>query len=144
MTDRGVSTTLSYVLTLGITAVLISGLVLAAGGIVESQQRSVAREELRVIGQQLGARLLAADRLARAGGTAVRVEYAAAGTAGGSDYRIEIRGGDPVRISLNATDVDAAVTVTVPLRTTAVDTSVRGGSVEIVLTGAGELEVRKA
>lgn len=144
MTDRGLSTAVSYVLTLGITALLISGLILAAGGAVESQRQAVAREELRVIGQQIASRMLAADRLTGAGGETVQVEYAAPSDVAGSDYRIEVREGDPATLYLNATDVDASVSVSVPVDTDLVETSVRGTHLEIALTDAGGLEVRAA
>jgi hypothetical protein len=143
MTDRGLSTVVSYVLTLGITTMLVGGLLLGAGNAVEGQQQNVAREELRVVGQQLASRLLAADRLVQAGGEQVRVEYAPPSAVAGSDYRIEISDGGPATIYLNATDVDVSVSVSVPVDTDLVDATLQGGEVEIVLTG-GDLEVRAA
>jgi len=135
---------MSYVLTLSITALLIAGLILATSGAVESQRQTVTREELRVIGQQIASRLLAADRLAATGAGTVRVEYVAPSAVAGSDYRIEVQDGDPATLYLNATDVEASVSIPVSADADLVETSVRGGEIEIVLTDPGGLEVRGA
>ncbi|KPN31415.1 hypothetical protein SY89_02161 [Halolamina pelagica] len=64
--DRAVSTTLAYTLTLSITAVLVSGLLIAGGGLIEDQREAITRDELTVSGQQLAGGLEDADRLAGA------------------------------------------------------------------------------
>lgn len=90
--DRGVSTTLGYTLTLSITAVLVAGLLTAGGGLIESQQRTVAADELSVAGQQLAAGFEDADRLASTtdNGT-VRVNvWLPEGVAGGG-YTLTVR-----------------------------------------------------
>lgn len=143
-TDRAVSTTLSYVLTLSITALLASGLILAAGGTVESRQQTVVQEELEVVGQQFASKMLAADRLATSGGGTIRVELTAPSRAAGSSYRVTVADGSPATIRIETRNVDVDVTITVPLDTPVVDTTIRGGNARIVLTDAGELEVRSA
>jgi len=142
--DRAVSTTLSYVLTLSITALLASGLILAAGTTVENRQESVVEEELEVVGQQFASKTLAADRLAANGGETVRVELQAPSRAAGSSYRVTVRNGSPATVTLAAGAVDVEVTVTVPVGTDVANTSIRGGNARIVLTASGELEVRSA
>jgi len=67
MTDRAVSSTLNYVLSLGIMAVLVTGLLSAGGGFVEDRQEEVIRSELEVIGQQVASDVQRADRLVTAG-----------------------------------------------------------------------------
>ncbi|MGZ0745672.1 DUF7266 family protein [Haloparvum sp. AD34] len=141
-TDRAVSTTLSYVLTLSITALLASGLIMAAGSTVESRQESVVEEELEVLGQQFASKMLAADRLATNGTKTVRVELTAPSQVAGSSYRLTVADGAPPTIRLEARNVDVDVTITVPLDTPVVDTTIRGGDARIVLTDSGELEVR--
>lgn len=143
-TDRAVSTTLSYVLTLSITALLASGLIMAAGTTVENRQESVVEDELEVVGQQYASKMLAADRLATTGADEVRVELTAPSRVAGSSYRLTIADGSPATVRLEARTVDVDVTITVPLKTTVVDTSIRGGNARIVLTASGELEVRSA
>lgn len=61
--DRGVSTTLGYSLTLAITAILITGLLMAGGALVEDQRERIADEELSVSAEQLASGLGDADRL---------------------------------------------------------------------------------
>ena len=67
--DRAVSATLGYVLVIGITTILISGLFLAAGGFVENQHERAIRAELEVVGNRLAADIAAVDRLALAAGS---------------------------------------------------------------------------
>ncbi|QKY19362.1 hypothetical protein B4589_002840 [Halolamina sp. CBA1230] len=64
--DRGVSTTLGYTLTLSITAVLIAGLLIAGGTLIENQRAAIVNDELTVSGQQLAGGFEDADRLADA------------------------------------------------------------------------------
>lgn len=146
-TDRATTTTLSYVLALSITVLLASGLLIAAGATLESAQESTARDELRVVGQGLDSRMLAADRLASAGGETVVVEMFAPERVAGSGYVIEVVDDSPARVHLNATDVDVEVTVTVPTTLPVVETTLAGGDLQIVRVEDGgdwKLEVRSA
>ncbi|MFC7098600.1 DUF7266 family protein [Halobaculum marinum] len=141
--DRATSTALSYVLTLGITALLISGLLIAAGGTVDSQRTATTQEALEVVGQQLSSRLMAADRLVVAGGDEVVVRGTYPDAVSGTRYTVTITPGDPVTIELAASSVDVTVTVAAATNTTVAPASVSGGDVEIVYTG-GQLEVQSA
>ena len=141
--DRATATALSYVLTLGITALLISGLLIAAGNTVEQQREDTTREALEVVGQQLTARLMAADRLVGANGTDVVVRGSYPDSVAGSTYSIAVRSGPPPTVALNATVTGVSVTVTAATTTPVADASLSGGDVEIVYTG-GQLEVRSA
>lgn len=140
---RGVTTTLSYVLTLAITATLVSGLLIGAGSVVQDRRDDVARDELRVVGQQLGSRLLSADRLARTDAEEVRVTASLPRSVAGSRYRVDVTAGSPTTLTLRAVESDVQVAVSIPVETTVVETSLRGGDVAVVLTAAGELEVRR-
>lgn len=140
--ERGTTTTLSYVLTLAITAALVSGILIAAGASVEDRRSSVARDELEVVGQQLGSRLLSADRLVETGADEVAVTASFPQSVAGSRYRIEVIDGSPATLRLEATGPDVVVEVSVPVRADLVETSLQGGDVSIVLTDAGKLEVR--
>lgn len=145
--DRGTTTTLSYVLALSITVLLSSGLLIAAGGTVESVQESTAREELRVVGQAIDSRMLAVDRLSSVGGETVVVEMSAPDRVAGTAYSVEVEEGPPARLYLNATDIGESVAITVPTNRPVVPTRVSGGDLRIVLTdesGADKLEVRSA
>jgi hypothetical protein len=90
--DRGLSVTLGYTLTLSITAVLIAGLLIAGGTLIEDQRRAIASDELTVTGQQLADGFEDADRLAGAAGNGtVRVNVWLpddVGTGGGYSLRL--------------------------------------------------------
>lgn len=141
--DRGTATTLSYVLTLGITALLISGLIAAAGGTVDRQREDTAREAMEVVGQQLASRLMAADRLAESGASDVTIRGEYPETLAGVGYTITVTGGSPTTIELSSAQLDITVTVTAATRTPVSNVSVSGGDVDIVLVG-GELEVQSS
>ncbi|MFC6785376.1 DUF7266 family protein [Halobaculum halobium] len=141
--DRATATTLSYVLTLGITALLISGLLVAAGGAVEQQREDTTREALEVVGQQLSSRLMAADRLVGAGGSEVAVRGSYPETVAGTTYSVAVRSGSPTTIELTATGTRVSVTVAAATRTPVADATVSGGDVTVVYAG-GQLEVRES
>jgi hypothetical protein len=146
MTDRrGVSFTLNYVLTLGIAALLVTGLIVAAGDYVGSQRESVVRSELEVVGHQLAAALEQADRLVRAGDTEeLRLNHTAPAEIAQSTYTVEVDPGSPESdLHLNATELDVTVTVEAETTTSLAATAVEGGSVTIEYntTTANELEV---
>jgi hypothetical protein len=139
---RGVSTTLSYVLTLAMTAALISGLLIGTGAVVEQRQESVARDELRVIGEHASSRLMAADRLAATEPTDLTVEGEFPDKAAGSTYTISVNDSGPQsQLRLSTATVDASVTVPFVTRLPVVETAVTGGDLAVRLTDAGELEV---
>lgn len=150
-TDRGVSTAVGYVLTLGIAAILISGLLIGVSGFVEDQKRTTIRNEFEVVGEQLAADLASADRLVRAGSTysgdapsTVEVDRRLPATVTGSSYQIRVRD-DPTSsntlLKLSTENPDVEVTISLRLQTSVSDNTVSGGSVRIVYTGS-DLEVR--
>lgn len=146
--DRAVSTTLGYVLTLGISMLLITGLVTAAGTYVENQREQVVRSELTVIGEQLSSDLGAVDRLARTWGTdrEIVTRYLPNDVAG-KTYTVEVVNPGPPGsgsyLELTTSDPEVTVTVKVDLEldTTIAGGSVDGGAVEIVYDGS-ELVIR--
>jgi hypothetical protein len=140
---RGVSTTLSYVLTLAITAILISGLLAGGATLVENQRETTARAELQVVGQQMVADIDAASRLAVAsdGGTA-RVERRYPPRVVGGGYRIAV---EPATSSVTLTSdaVDVSVTVPYVSETPVTAATVGGGPVVVEYDAATDtLEVR--
>ncbi|WP_318569834.1 DUF7266 family protein [Salinigranum marinum] len=146
--DRAVSTALGYVLSLAIASILISGLMLAAGGFVEGQREEVIRSELEVVGETLVADVEGADRLASAVDGQVRVKSTLPRRVGSSAYIIAIEDGavpgDTVyRISLSAASVDVSVTLRLVTNTPVRLGSVEGGELVVVSIG-GDLEVRDA
>lgn len=121
MDDRAVSTVVGYILTLGITAVLITGLLTAGGDFVGDQRHGTIRDEMQVLGQQLASDLSAADRLVRAGGTEVSVTRTLPDEVTGVGYLVTIEDSvdDPnvVDITLRTENPDVSVTLGVYLVT---------------------------
>lgn len=117
--ERGTSTTLNYALTLGITTLLITGLIFTVGTEVESQRESAIRAEMEVIGNQLGASLESADRLGDASGTNgyVVLERTFPADVAGTPYNVEIvdQGGGNYDLRLTSSDPQETVVVTTKL-----------------------------
>jgi hypothetical protein len=144
--DRAVSITVNYVIVLGITAVLISGLLIGAGGYVQDQRTNVVREELTVVAEQLATGIGDADRLSRADGSrTVRVGVTLPARVAGESYRIEVTNlSTPVdqpsrhELTLRSSGSDVSVTLTISTLVGLEEGSVNGGWVAVRLDG-GEL-----
>lgn len=142
MNDRAVSTVLGYTLTLGISSLLIIGLLVATGGFAADHRQETIRDELRVLGQQLASDLSAVDRLVRAGDDAnASIRRQLPGRVTGLDYRIEIDSAGTV--ILTTSDPDVTVEIPVVTRTSLEDSTISGGSLVIAYDSANDrLEVR--
>ena len=143
--DRGVSTTLGYVLTLAITAILVSGLLVAVGSFVNGQNERVTESELEVVGQRLATDLEAADRLAEAGEstTTVAVRSRLPETVAGRTYRIAVNESGSDRLVLSTRDPRVSVAVAVVTDAPVSNATLGGGSVRVALDGE-TLEVSNA
>ncbi|AUX07958.1 hypothetical protein AArcSl_0303 [Halalkaliarchaeum desulfuricum] len=137
--DRALSTTVNYVLALAITSILISGLLIAGSGYMESQRTIAVGNALEVQNEQLADSIGEIDRLAATieddeGEAAIRVnlldrvidrsyEIAVVNETGTDDlrytYRLEATSGDVER--------DTLVKTSTPIQ----ETSIRGGSTVI-------------
>ncbi len=143
--DRGVSTTLGYVLTLTITVILVSGLMVAVGSFVTGQNERVTESELEVVGQRLASEVEAADRLAEAGGpgATVVVRSRLPENVAGRPYRVAVNRTGTDALVLSTEDPDVSVTVHVVTDHPVADTTLGGGTVRVTFDG-GELEVSNA
>ena len=143
--ERGVSPVFGYVLTLGISTLLVSGLLIAASGFVDTQREQTTESELQVIGQQVSADIAAADRLHRTdGATNVVIERDLPNSVVGSQYTVFVRSDDgPTDTYLRLRTVRPEVTVKVGItsETDVVDSAAGGGKIKIQVTDAGNLEV---
>ncbi|WP_336036831.1 DUF7266 family protein [Halobacterium yunchengense] len=143
---RGVSTTLGYVLNLGVAAVLVTTLVFAAGTLVEDQRDRAVDTELRVVSERVAADLAAADRLARAsdGGTVMYAVEAPASVSGTTyDVRVNESGDDELVFVADRSDVAVSVAYHAE---TPVNASTRSGGDLVVVYDADTdtLEVEDA
>ncbi|MDL5360451.1 hypothetical protein [Halalkalicoccus sp. NIPERK01] len=153
MTDRGVSVTVNYVLTLAITAILLSGLFVASGSLIQSQSERAIQDELDVLGERLAADLSTADRLAEsADGEAahVRVSTELPRRVAGTAYSIEITwtengGNGYAELTFRTSDpeIESSTRVVTATEVTAVS-ELRGGDLVITYADDGPLEVTTA
>lgn len=147
MDSRGVSAVLGYILVLGITTLLVSGLFFTAGNYVENQHDRAIRAEFEVIGNRIAADIAAVDRLALAAGAdgEARLRTDLPPLAAGNSYEISVSqdAGSSTMYDVNLSTTDQTVSVNVRLRaeTPVVDSTVSGGDVRIVYNGS-HIEVR--
>lgn len=125
MSDRAVSTTLGFVLTLTITTILISGLMVAAGSFVSTEHERVTETELEVVGQRLAANVEAVDRVSSSSADTtvetVSSRLELPNRVAGTTYRIGVEPGvspSPYENELVLRSVDPAVTVRITVQTT--------------------------
>lgn len=151
---RGVSPVFGYALTLGIGMLLMVGLVMAAGGHVDSQREQVTESELQVIGGHVAADIAAADRLHRtAGTTEIQISRDLTYRVVGSTYRIEVKNNSQtafdgptdhyLELTAREGNLNVSVVVGVPSQTRVAETSVGGGPIVVEARG-NELVVRNA
>ena len=144
--DRAVSSALGYVLSLGITAILVSGLLLAGGNFVEGERTRVTATELDVVGQRLSSQLTSADRAAMTlepGGTLV-VEAGLPERVAGTGYTIGINETatpagvqNTYALTLRTRNPDVAVSVSVRTTTPLLNATLNGGSLRIRYPDSG-------
>lgn len=89
--ERAVSIAVSHTLTLAVTGILVTTLLIAAGGFLQSQQTSAARAQLQDIGADVGTLIDRADSLE---GTGEEVNVTLSG-----DYPARVTG-EPYDITL--------------------------------------------
>lgn len=128
--DRGVTFTVSYVLTIAITTLLIAGVLLASGQIVRDQREMTIRNEATVVGDEVAASVMAADRLVRDGS-------GANATVGVELPRVLAETPYTVTLSADAIVVETRapqIRVEIPLRsrTAIASETVAGGDIRVV------------
>lgn len=130
--DRAVSVTVGYAMNLALMTILLSGLFIASGGLIESERERAASDELDVIGQQVASELMAADRLVSTSNNStveLTMSVSAPARVAGSGYTMAVEGD---RLVLVATDIDVEMTVRFTTATTVKETQVTGGDLRIV------------
>lgn len=147
--ERGVSITVTHVMTIGITTVLIAGLLLGAGNMLEDQRTSTGDRELRSIGDRVATELVtAADRGER---TNARVDIRSRqpGSSVGGGYQIDLideSNCDPphdgydgcLTLDGTAENIGVVVPVSLPDGVSIAPGSARGGSIFVVYDPAAD------
>lgn len=140
--DRGVSFTVSYVLTVAIAVVLVSGVLLAAGQVVNDHRAETIRGEATVVGDQTATAVMSVDRLGRQGNRsnaslALRLPERLAG----QPYTVALRANaSDARVVVRTQSPSVAVSVPLTNRTHITNATVTGPDVRVVFntTATGE------
>lgn len=139
MDDRSVSAVISYVIVIGVIAILTATIVTSFAPLVTNQQADSVRATLDVIGQDIAGDIESADRLvARTGGNGtVELRTELPDRVGGNRYSVAFEeSGNETEIRLRTTDPDLRVRVTVVTRTDIdTDATLEGGDILIRYDG---------
>jgi hypothetical protein len=150
--SRAVSVAVTHVLTIGITTVLVTGLLIAAGGVLDTERDRAAREELKTIGDRIGSELASVERASTPGADeriVVETEHPSRVSGSGYTVRLEPGGGgtpcDVTRLDnasaclvLTATGMNEEVVVPVDVDRSSVNAgAVNGGDLRIVYESDG-------
>jgi hypothetical protein len=131
--DRAVSVTVGYVLNFAMAALLISGVLVAGGGLIESQTKQVTTNELTVVGQQIADELSSADRLVRAGNVStlsIRSDLPRRTAAGSYTINVTVDGNDGA-IVLETSSPEVSVTVPFRIQSDLQADRIEGGPIRI-------------
>ncbi|WP_254832164.1 DUF7266 family protein [Haloglomus salinum] len=142
--DRAVSTTVGYALSLGISALLISGLLIAGGGFLQDQRVTSTRSELTVIGHQIAADIASADRLVGTDASNIRVQRNLPDRVTGSAYTVAVVTSGETHLRLTSAEPEVTVRVDVEAQFAPgglEQTSVDGGDIEVVYNPDGDDEL---
>jgi len=137
---RAVTVTLNYILVLAITAVLVSGLLVAAGAFVENQRERVIEGELSVIGNHIAGDVEQVDRMVRASSARpdqAEINQSFQRTVSGTGYSVRLEP-NPDRIVLESVSPTVTVSVNVTVQTDIGESSAPGGDSSVQYNGAAD------
>lgn len=144
--DRAVSTTIGYALTLGVTSLLITGLLIAGGGFLQNQREVTTETELEVIGEQISADVSSADRLSASDADAVNITRSLPDSVTGSQYVVSVRTSPQTHLELRSAAPEVTVRVDVAVHEASLAaTDVDGGDIQVSYDeSSDELVLRNA
>lgn len=146
--DRGVSIALTHVLTIGITTILVAGLLLGASGLLEDRKTGAAQTELRTLGNRMAEDIANVDHEAAGASGEMVLQTNHPAQVSGSGYAVSLYGGTASECGTYSGNGDVAclvlespqanVQIIVPFRTTTpvTESSVSGGDFFIVYDGS--------
>jgi len=139
--DRAVSITVTHVMTIGITTILIAGLLLGAGNMLEDQRQSTGNRELQSIGDRHATEIVTATTNGIESNANVTIHSRQPGSSVGGSYQVQLtnssacfeRSGYDGCLSLEAAgkDIGVEVPLDVPSGVTVENGSAQGGRVVI-------------
>ena len=150
--ERAVSITVTHAMTISITTILIAGLLMSAGGLLQTETERSTETSLETVGERLAGEIQSVDRLATEEDGQVNVTADHPRTITNSGYTVELRtdcdsplledGSDCVKL----TDQGEDVTVHVPVETDAElanGSTATGGTIDIG-SDSDEITIRRA
>jgi hypothetical protein len=125
---------------MGITSVLIAGLIITAGGAVETQRERAVAGELATIGERIGTELTALDRVADPTNTTMTVVTSHPKRVVNSRYRVRLTSnhGDcrtDACLVLESRAIEAPVVIPVRDDVDTVESTAFGGEIKLVHNG---------
>ncbi|MHC3437526.1 DUF7266 family protein [Natrialbaceae archaeon A-gly3] len=148
--DRGVSIAVSHVMSIAITAILISGMMFGASALLEGEKDRSAGQSLETIGERLSGEISSVDRLADEDTETLRVTVDHPRTVSGSQYTIDLEeecstplikdDQSCLRLESHGGDVEVGV----PVKTSnadVTDSSATGGTIVIKYEDEGDDEI---
>lgn len=142
---RGASIALTHVLTMGITAILVSGLLVGMSGMVDDQRERAIRNSLETVGERLATETSYVEEMSpRSSGVTLRVEHPR--TVAGRTYVVGLLtdpsqcDGAPPCLWLHTDSPGVTIVVPVPLDVPVADATVPGGDLRIVYDGQLTIE----
>lgn len=131
--DRGVSFTVSYVLSLSIAVLLISGVVIATGEVVRDQRESTVRSEATVVGDEVAASVMTADRLVRTGtNPTLTMAVELPDQLADSSYSVAVNATGTPAVVVKTASPTVRVRVPLATNTNLTSTTVTGGDLAVV------------
>ncbi|MFD1645046.1 DUF7266 family protein [Haloarchaeobius litoreus] len=146
--DRGVSIALTHVLTIGITTILVAGLLLGASGLLEERKTGAAQTELRTLGNRMAEDIANVDHEADGASGQIVLQTNHPTQVSGTGYAVSLYGTGAAECGTYQSDADVAclvmdspqadVKIIVPFRATTpiTESSVSGGDFFIVYDGS--------
>ena len=131
--NRAVTVTLNYILVLAITAVLVSGLLVAGGTFIENQRERVIEDEMSVIGSHIAGDIEQVDRMVRASNSTpdrAEINQSFQRTLTGTTYNIQLES-NPDRVVLESNSPGVTVSRNVTVQTSIEESSAFGGDTSV-------------
>lgn len=148
--NRAVSVAVTHALTVAISTVLVSGLIIGAGTLLESQEQSVSEDQLEEIGSDAASYLTTFDRMNATGDTVTMAAAPDYPDRVVGSYRYELvlserSGPSDIEIIVRVDELDRSATIPVELQNTEIETgssdsiSVDGSNIEMNLCADGTI-----
>jgi len=144
---RGSYTNIGYIIQVGITTIVILGIISGMATVVDTQQEKAVNHQATVIGEQVAASVMAADRAGGVGaGTDITLNRGLPGEVVGTPYTVRLVD-DPAGAYVLVEIIGQNIEVKTPVNVEGdiVESSVSGGSeMQIVVEGSpdsGDTEI---